>query len=572
MSRQPDEIKIEGNVDPLLDKSDLKRKHDITDVLRKKRKVESTSIVVKTEFDQWTNEHPIGVDLKRKQEAENEEEDLLSKKIKTEVKTEAPEIKTEENGEIRRRRVRKRKVSDEAKITEPLEKRKKVEETVFTDLSKTFNENVENRFNHWNQVNREIEDLKKKITEIYKKIDSLPDTPENRPIIADCHAEIDDIQNRIRRLNRSNDQIEYLYGVACVLREEDNSVQKGKEDVESCRVNASGPLKPRIRKKVIPNNTNNDSNIFYARPITHFFSGYNDKTKSARKLAQYLNEIPLDINDYEYCPTCVKVIMQFKERPPCMYCPTCGICIEVLDNTSAAVHDKETNTHTPFTYRPKLHFISWVKRITGKLRFTIPEFIKEKIYFKLWQRKIRDLNMVTWSLIDDIVRGIAKSDKRFADYYPHVYQITNIIRGKPILTFTDEEEQEIFEYFDPIFLLWEEKKHMFCMERSNFMYNALVLQIIFMILKYPPDVIKIFNMIKGDTNLRFYDQIIKLICTSLGERTFTTAEIEIMKYGKGKDIMESLRSVNYITNGKEKEKKEPQLLLTSNEDCSVFID
>ena len=117
---------------------------------------------------------------------------------------------------------------------------------------------------------------------------------------------------------------------------------------------------------------------------------------------------------------------------------------------------------------------------------------------------------------------MAKSDKKvllflkiitfflFSDYYPHAYQITNILRGKALLVFTDDQEQEIYEYFDPIYMLWESKKHLFNVERSNFMYNALVLQIIFMILRYPPRVIRIFNMIKGESNLRFYESIIKV--------------------------------------------------------------
>jgi hypothetical protein len=78
---------------------------------------------------------------------------------------------------------------------------------------------------------------------------------------------------------------------------------------------------------------------------------------------------------------------------------------------------------------------------------------------------------------------------------------------------TEDQEQEIYEYFDPIYMLWISKKHLFNIDRSNFMYNALVLQvcrvynhlyyeIIFMILKYPPCVIRIFNMIKGESNLK----------------------------------------------------------------------
>lgn len=315
-------------------------------------------------------------------------------------------------------------------------------------------------------------------------------------------------------------------------------------------------MKPRIKKKKLANNQASDANIFYGKPITSYFPcSTSDKSKSAKKLAQYLHEIPLDPIEYEYCPTCITELMQYQEKPPSLYCKKCGLSIgnvsyyihllpiiDEIDNTSAAVHDKDTATHVPFTYRPKLHFISWVKRITGKLRFSIPSWVIDAILLKLWKQHVTDVNDVTWDKVDNILRSLASNNKAFSDYYPHVYQITNIIRGKAILSFTEEEEQEIFEYFDPIFLLWESKKHLFLSERSNFMYNALVLQIIFMILKYPPSVIKIFNNLKGDSNLRFYDNIIKMICEELGQETFCTSEFDVMKCGKKKNIIEELKT------------------------------
>lgn len=243
-------------------------------------------------------------------------------------------------------------------------------------------------------------------------------------------------------------------------------------------MSASGPLRPRKKKKKLPHNASADTHTVMVKPVSgYFMSSCGDKPKSAKKLAESLHEIPVDSAEIEYCPTCVNVVMEYNDKCPSIYCSKCGLTIEVLDNTSASVHDKETMTHLPFTYRPKLHFISWIKRITGKLRFSIPQDVIDEITYCLYKRQIKDLNSVTWACIDDIVRTLAHSDKKFADYYPHVYQITNIIRGKPILSFTEEEEQEIFEYFDPIFLLWEANKDKFCVERSNFMYNALVLQV-----------------------------------------------------------------------------------------------
>ena len=64
-----------------------------------------------------------------------------------------------------------------------------------------------------------------------------------------------------------------------------------------------------------------------------------------------------------------------------------------------------------------------------------------------------------------------------------------------------------------------------------------------MILKYPPEVVTLFNSIKGESNLKFYDNIIAVICKEFGEKTFTTADINIMKHGKVKDIMQSMKEI-----------------------------
>src|SRR5690606_39252574 len=48
--------------------------------------------------------------------------------------------------------------------------------------------------------------------------------------------------------------------------------------------------------------------------------------------------------------------------------------------------------------------------------------------------------------------------------------------------------------------------------RSNFMANAFVLQICFVILGYPDQVIAMFNMLKCPDNQKDYDKFVKILC------------------------------------------------------------
>jgi hypothetical protein len=178
-----------------------------------------------------------------------------------------------------------------------------------------------------------------------------------------------------------------------------------------------------------------------------------------------------------------------------------------------------------------------VRRITGQLRFVIePEVIDHVRYRLIRQRGITDVNKVTWDVVSDVLHDLAKRvDPKFSDYYQHVYQITNIIRGSPILKLTSEQEQELYNMFDVIYDMWENYKQS---DRSNFMSNALALQLCFYILDYPEYTISMFNMLKGSDNLRNYDRICEKICIDLGKEPIKTSTIANMKSGvKGSNIM-----------------------------------
>lgn len=135
--------------------------------------------------------------------------------------------------------------------------------------------------------------------------------------------------------------------------------------------------------------------------------------------------------------------MEFIEKPPSQLCLRCGLSVDSWDVTSTTVHDKETPVHMPFTYKPKQHFLNWLKRLQGKLRSPIPPDVIDRIYLELDKRRIHEVQKVTWHLVDNILRILSKRvDKHFTDYYPHVYQITNIIRGAPVLTLSDAQVRQ----------------------------------------------------------------------------------------------------------------------------------
>ena len=140
--------------------------------------------------------------------------------------------------------------SDPKKRSSKVRKTSPEEYDVATDLKKSFNENVENRFRHWEKVDKDLLGYEKVLETLKQLLQDTENTPENRPKLSDWRAEIEELENKIRRLKRNNNQIEYLYGVVNVMKDTESSTSKDEKSAkDTIRVNANGPLKPRIKVK-----------------------------------------------------------------------------------------------------------------------------------------------------------------------------------------------------------------------------------------------------------------------------------------------------------------------------------
>jgi len=208
------------------------------------------------------------------------------------------------------------------------------------------------------------------------------------------------------------------------------------------------------------------------------------------------------------------------------------------------VHDKELPSNNAFHYNPKQHFKSWIYRVTEKTKYNIPDWVINRIYTELYIAKVYDLNEVSYHRVNDILRRVAKTEKQFTPYFQHVYQITGMIRGKPLLTLSEGEEQKLLDMFDTIHESWERHKSVMRPERSNFMANLKILQMCFRILKYPENVIHMFSDLKGTDNSRDYDRICEIICAENGWKFESFLSLSGNKLTSGKTISSFLTNDN----------------------------
>jgi hypothetical protein len=392
------------------------------------------------------------------------------------------------------------------------------------DVKKTFAENFDSGMKYWENKKQQSEGLKAKINTWVKELEKLPNGPKYRARRADLRIKIEEESKKVQSLASDKDQLDFIVCIAKVVSEVDKARNEVKAETDKDAlqdvkvVPANGPIKQREKRKP---RTQNRGNVIKTKSMALFVEedGSDDESfEQCKRLAQLRHEIPMDQSDVEYCPFCPNnVILEEIEKPPAMCCPMCGCTRDTIDITSAAVHDKETPIHVPFHYNPKQHFEAWINRLTGKSKNIIPKYVIDAVMLELFNmgiHKAEHLELVTWDLVDRILRKLAKKvSTKFNTFYQHVYQITNIIRGGSIITLSPTQRQDLLDMFDVIFESWERNKDP---ERSNCLSSAFVLQMCFAILGYPSKLIGMFNMLKGPENLKDYDRLVKKICEENG--------------------------------------------------------
>lgn len=372
-----------------------------------------------------------------------------------------------------------------------------------TNITKSINYNFSNRIEFYNNIKLKLQNEIRLKDEIEKEYLQLENNSVNRLKRADLRIKLETFKNKEKELKKIElEEIDYIHNISKVINYNNDFKDNDEDDEEDIITNE--------------NNSNNDKltkskSSFESFNLKQFFQ---EKTNSENvqciELAKLLHEIPLEQSEIKYCPFCPgNIILEYFEKPPSLTCSKCGLFIDDIDITSPNVHEKEISNHLPFVYRPIQHFDNWIRRITGKNHYIIPDDILDEIYREMCKRKI-EFDNINWTTVDEILRNLAKrKNPKFKDYYQHVYQITNLIRGSPMLIISEEIRNILLDMFKIIYDSWNRIKDK---NRSNFMSNAFVLQMCFSLLGCQPEVIGMFNTLKGSENLNDYARISEMIC------------------------------------------------------------
>lgn len=345
--------------------------------------------------------------------------------------------------------------------------------------------------------------------------------------------------------------------------------QKKEDDTHSMDLFENLLPKKKIDENLKSNQNNYENDNVDTEIKYWIIENHDSKNFASSYESQHKN---LYIKRIRYCPVCPEnVQMEYIERPPSICCPKCALCIDDLDITSPFVYEKEAPNHTSSSYNTKIHFKSIVGKILGKYKIFIPEEEEKELMLTLRlqiiNKGIKKVEDVTWSLVRYILSELAKKKHpKYKDFYPCVYQLTNALRGKPVLTLTDREEEEIYKLNDVIDDMWPKLKEDLDLERSNSMGTIIQLQLIFYLLDYPSQINDMFNEMKGNDKEKEYDEIIKSICEKFKKPIVCTQELcsyNNKKNTHGNSLLEALKKKE--TNSKNLAHHVPQIKIEEDE-------
>lgn len=208
------------------------------------------------------------------------------------------------------------------------------------------------------------------------------------------------------------------------------------------------------------------------------------------------------------CYTCnIPKILQYKESK--YICPICGVEeITFIDSDRPSFKDPPPDANY-FAYKRINHFNELLAQFQAKESTHIPKEVFEMIKkeAKKERKQIKDLHY-------EIVKGYLKkhADKKYNQYYDHIFHIINRLNGDKPLNMTPEMESNL-RY---LFLQIQEPFELYCpSDRKNFISYNFVFYKLCQMLGYK-EFLKYFPLLKSKDKLYEQEKIWQKIMIFIG--------------------------------------------------------
>jgi hypothetical protein len=187
-------------------------------------------------------------------------------------------------------------------------------------------------------------------------------------------------------------------------------------------------------------------------------------------------------------------------------CLVCGYSARQMDATSSTIGFGEEVEFLVFSYKKINHFNETLNHLQAKESTQVPMEILIKVMEKIYEKRVRSLDDVTYQLVYQTLK-----DLQLSKYYEQTSQIFSRLTGKPPPRFTLEQEENLRRMFNAIIYIYDRVKPP---KRRNFLSYSFVLFKCCQLLGYN-DFLSYFNLHRGKEKLEVHEQIWKKICVIL---------------------------------------------------------
>lgn len=187
-------------------------------------------------------------------------------------------------------------------------------------------------------------------------------------------------------------------------------------------------------------------------------------------------------------------------------CLVCGYSARQMDATCSTIGFGEEVEFLVFSYKKINHFNETLNHLQAKESTQVPMEILIKIMEKIYEKRVRNLEDVTYQLVYQ-----TQKDLQLSKYYEQTSQIYSRLTGKPPPRFTLEQEENLRRMFNAIIYIYDRVKPS---NRRNFLSYSFVLFKCCQLLGYN-DFLPYFNLHRGKEKLEVHEQIWKKICVIL---------------------------------------------------------
>ena len=365
------------------------------------------------------------------------------------------------------------------------------------DTRTTVDAKHNTKVKYFKELQKSLPQKKKHLGNLEKKYNTLMTknlkefTDEEFDIKNDLEDEIDCIKKEINEIKNNKEELEYYTNTGGILFDyydnsnNDTKIKKKKENLN------------KLGGKTVMDwlNKNNQVNSNSKQEICDNYLSITDPN--------FVKNI--EINSEDYCFKC-NIEKKIHLSEGCKVCELCGeVDYIVIDSDKPSYKDPPKEI-SYFAYKRINHFNEWLAQFQAKETTEIPQDLYDQILIEIKKERIDNMGDLTPSKVREILKKLKKNK-----YYEHVPHIINKLNGLPPPIMSRETEEELRRMFKEIQIPFAK----FCpKDRKNFLSYSYVLHKFVQLLELD-QFLDCFILLKSREKLHQQDLIWAQICKYL---------------------------------------------------------